>query len=87
MTDLADLIGLLMGNGMVNIKLPSLPNFREWPYSHQELRARDLEVARAVLEAAALKCEGERRLGIDDERAYHGDLMAIAIRNLEICHD
>lgn len=51
-----------------------------------ELRARDLEVARVVLEAAANLCEAERRLGIDDERAYHGDLMATAIRNLEVSH-
>ena len=47
-----------MGNGMVNIKLPPLPNFREWPYSHEELRARDLEVARVVLEGAAKYVEG-----------------------------
>jgi hypothetical protein len=36
------------------IKLPPMPNVREWPYSHQELRARDIEVARAALEAAAM---------------------------------
>jgi hypothetical protein len=37
----------------MTIKLPLLPNCREWPYSHQELRARDIQVARAALEAAA----------------------------------
>ncbi len=31
-------------------------------------------------EACAKVCEAERRLGIDDERAYYGDLMATAIR-------
>jgi len=34
----------------------------------------------AEREACARVCEGERRLGIDDERAYYGDLMADAIR-------
>jgi hypothetical protein len=79
----------------VTITLPPLP---EPVYTFDEdgnkvfyekaalVRARDLEVARAVLEGAALKCEGERRLGIDDERAYYGDLMAEAIRELEVKH-
>ena len=31
-------------------------------------------------EACEKVCEAERRLGIDDERAYYGDLMAAAIR-------
>lgn len=31
-------------------------------------------------EACAKVCEAERRLGIDAERAYYGDLMAAAIR-------
>jgi hypothetical protein len=35
---------------------------------------------KAEREACALVCEAERRLGIDDERAYYGDLMAVAIR-------
>ncbi len=37
-------------------------------------------VAAAEREACAKVCEGERRLGLDDERAYYGDLMAAAIR-------
>lgn len=37
-------------------------------------------VASAEREECAYLCEGERRLGIDDERAYYGDLMAAAIR-------
>ena len=36
--------------------------------------------AAAEREACAKVCEAERRLGIDDERAYHGELMAAAIR-------
>ena len=38
-------------------------------------------------EACAYLCEGERRLGIDDERAYYGDLMAAAIRARGDKHD
>ena len=37
-------------------------------------------VAAAEREACAKVCEAERVLGIDDERAYYGDLMAAAIR-------
>lgn len=36
----------------MSIPLPPLPAIRDWPHSHEELRARDLEVARVVLEAA-----------------------------------
>jgi hypothetical protein len=72
---------------MTTITLPPLPCVGDLAFmTPEELRARDLEVARAVLEGAALKCEGERRLGIDDERAYYGDLMAEAIRELEVKH-
>jgi hypothetical protein len=37
------------------IKLPKLPDHlnAQWPYLPHQLRARDIEVARAVLEAAA----------------------------------
>ena len=51
-----------------------------------QLRARDLEVARLVLEAAAKLCKGERLLGLDDERAYYGELMVDAIRKMEVHH-
>jgi hypothetical protein len=75
---------------MTTIILPPLPSIYEnhagkW-IDVDDVRARDLAVAKAVLEGAALKCEGERRLGIDDERAYYGDLMAEAIRNIEVKH-
>ncbi len=38
------------------IKLPPLPDHlnAQWPYLPHQLRARDIEVARAALEAAAL---------------------------------
>ncbi len=38
------------------IKLPPLPDHlnTQWPYLPHQLRARDIEVARAALEAAAL---------------------------------
>jgi hypothetical protein len=37
------------------IKLPRIPDYlnAQWPYLPHQLRARDIEVARAVLEAAA----------------------------------
>lgn len=38
------------------------------------------EAVKREREACAKLCEAERRLGIDDERAYYGDLMAAAIR-------
>lgn len=56
------------------------------PWTADQLRARDLEVARLVLEAAAKLCKGERLLGLDDERAYYGELMVDAIRKMEVHH-
>ena len=43
------------------IKLPPLPDHlnAQWPYLPHQLRARDIEVARAVLEAAAQVCDAE----------------------------
>lgn len=37
----------------------------------------------AALEAAAKVCESESHLGLEDERAYNGILMAKAIRSLK----
>ena len=48
-----------------SIPLPEIPNFREWPYSREQLRARDLEVAKVVLEAAAKLC---RAIELDANR-------------------
>jgi len=41
------------------IKLPPLPDHlnTQWPYLPHQLRARDIEVARAVLEAAEEVCD------------------------------
>ena len=55
-------------------------------FTADQLRARDIEVARLVLEAAAKLCKGERLLGLDDERAYYGELMVDAIRKMEVHH-
>ena len=43
------------------IKLPPLPDHlnAQWPYLPHQLRSRDIEVARVVLEAAAQVCEAE----------------------------
>lgn len=38
---------------------------------------------KVAFEDAAKVCESEERLGLDDERAYHGTLMAEAIRSLK----
>lgn len=68
---------------------PAMTAGSSW-YSHgytaDQLRARDIEVARLVLEAAAKLCKGERLLGLDDERAYYGELMVDAIRKMEVHH-
>ena len=51
-----------------------------WYITSEGLNAFATIVAAAEREACAKVCEAERRLGIDDERAYYGDLMATAIR-------
>ena len=70
---------------MTDIKLPELPVLNwtartedvggpiKWVISSEQLRARDLEVARAVLEAAAEAC--------------FPDYWADEIRNLKVSHD
>ena len=79
----------------MSITLPKLPHpvmnamlGDDWEdlFTADQLRARDLEVARLVLEAAAKLCKGERLLGLDDERAYYGELMVDAIRKMEVHH-
>lgn len=61
----------------MSIPLPPLPNFRDWPYTHEELRARDLEIARVVLEAVANLC-------YDRHVVYY---VTDAIRALEFHHE
>lgn len=41
----------------MSIPLPPLQGFEQYAGQHDQLRARDLEVARVVLEAAAQVCE------------------------------
>lgn len=76
-----------MGNGMADIKLPPLPHhpnhFLHW--SDREIaaiRARDLEIAKVVLEAAVEACRWPR---------WHSDWDAWdvqqAISKLEFKHD
>jgi hypothetical protein len=52
------------------IKLPRLPDHlnAQWPYLPHQLRARDIEVARAVLEAAAKVCDAVATDVSSDER-------------------
>jgi hypothetical protein len=83
------------------IKLPPLPDHlnAQWPYLPSQLRARDIEVARAVLEAAAEVCVAEATDAASDGRKpflilsgaklYQGmhdgaTLCAAAIRALRI---
>ena len=69
----------------MSITLPPLPNFREWPYSHEELRARDIEVARVVLEACAKACAPPVFSHEADACVAHNCIAAI--RALEIKHE
>jgi hypothetical protein len=52
------------------IKLPRLPDYlnAQWPYLPHQLRARDIEVARVVLEAAAEVCDAVATDAGSDER-------------------
>jgi hypothetical protein len=52
------------------IKLPPLPDHlnTQWPYLPHQLRARDIEVARAALEAAALVLT-EHQIPVGNSRA------------------
>jgi hypothetical protein len=52
------------------IKLPALPDHlnAQWPYLPHQLRARDIEVARCALEAAALVLS-EHQIPVGNSRA------------------
>ena len=86
------------------IKLPRIPDHlnAQWPYLPHQLRARDIEVARVVLEAVAKVCDAEAadaasdkriqfltRPGSDFYEGMHGGATncSAAIRNLEVSHD
>ena len=62
----------------MSIPLPALPlpSIDAWPNTLEKLRARDLEVARVVLEAAAKVCD----------RYTEGQWLAEQIRTLELKH-
>ena len=79
------------------IKLPRIPDHlnAQWPYLPHQLRARDIEVARVVLEAAA-KVLSEHQIPVGNsaagEMACEWTYDALkdcrdVIRNLEIGHD
>ena len=86
------------------IKLPRIPDHlnAQWPYLPHQLRARDLEVARCVLEAAEKVCDAEAVNADSEQRkaflTLHGVAIyegmrggaincAAAIRNLKVSHD
>ena len=86
------------------IKLPPVPDHlnAQWPYLPHQLRARDIEVARVVLEAAALVCDVKAEDAASEKRTFFTTAIgtalyegmwggaancAAAIRNLEISHD
>ena len=76
------------------IKLPPLPDHlnTQWPYLPHQLRARDIEVARCVLEAAAKVCEAtyqEYKNGrfITLPQFDGGADCSDAIRALKVSHD
>ena len=87
---------------MTDITLPPIPPIAEWPLFPDALRARDLEVARVVLEAAAKVCDetavdatSEKRmkfLTVQGKAIYEGMYggainCACGIRALEVSHD
>ena len=73
-------------------KLPMLDLSRDnlYGYTADQLRARDLEVVRLVLEAAAMSCERYAKNRLDDEApiayVYGAKDCATSIRALEVRH-
>jgi len=73
----------------MSIELPPLPSLREWPHSHEELRARDLEVARLVLKGVAeeiRKWGDESRAAKDEHVALFCQITAASVEKLEVRH-
>jgi hypothetical protein len=80
---------------MTTIILPPLPEPRSgwvaddhhmtW-YTADQLRARDLEVARMVLEGAANLCKQNAERWVDYRACYVANECAKAISNLEVKH-
>ena len=69
----------------MSITLPPipLPSIDTWPNTPEKLRARDIEVARVVLEAA---CSRVSRVNLEEDGADIFDYVR-AIRNLEVSHE
>jgi hypothetical protein len=67
------------------IKLPRIPDHlnAQWPYLPHQLRARDIEVARAVLEAAAEVVAAQPDTGSINQQ-WMRERCAVAIRALRI---
>jgi hypothetical protein len=72
----------------MSIPLPPIPDMYidTWPLTPEKLRARDLEVARVVLEAAAKMIQNERLMFSDEEWRIRCEL-AESLRALEFTHD
>ena len=74
---------------MADIKLPALPVFHTHgpvALNPEGIRARDIEVARVVLEAAAKVCRNERLMCSDEEWRIRCEL-ADGIEELDFTHD
>lgn len=71
---------------MADIKLPPIPPVAEWPLFPDALRARDIEVAKVVLEAAAKACEVQNPTGSINQE-WMRERCANAIRALDVSHD
>lgn len=70
----------------MSIKLPPLPAIRDWPHSREELRARDLEVARLVLDAAAKVAGRVAAQYVGNGNGHSAERAANAIRKMEVRH-
>ena len=72
------------------IILPPLPEPRPFALLTHEVLVRELEVARLVLEAAAMSCERYAKNRLDDEApiayVYGAKDCATSIRALEVRH-
>ena len=70
------------------IKLPRIPDHlnAQWPYLPHQLRARDIEVAKAVLEAVA-NAIYNTPLAHPGHAAKTADQLEMVIRALEVSHD
>ena len=71
------------------IKLPRIPDHlnAQWPYLPHQLRARDLEVARVVLEAVAKVLEENATQCSLQLETFVLLCNAVSIRALEVTHD